>query len=161
MIKEKEFDTNVDALIQLVSFKLGDEEFGVDIFKVREINKMTDITKVPNAPFFVEGVINLRGKITPVIDLRTRLGLDKKADNSESNIIVVEIDERWVGLVVDKVEEVLRIPSNITEPPPAMAAGIDSEFITAVAKLEDKLLILFDIDKLLSSGEMESLDEMV
>jgi purine-binding chemotaxis protein CheW len=156
MQEKKEFDTNVDELIQLVTFKLGSEEFGFDIFKVREINKMMDITQVPNAPYFVEGVVNLRGKVTPIIDLRTRLGMEKVERDKDSNIVVVEIDDKSVGLVVDKVEEVLRIPSNVTEPPPGMVAGIDSDYITSVAKLEDRLLILLDLEKLLSEKEKES-----
>jgi purine-binding chemotaxis protein CheW len=138
----------------LVSFKIGAEEFGVDILKVQEINKMTQITKVPNAPDFVEGVINLRGRVIPIIDLRTRLGLEKIDHTKDTRIIVVELDGKTVGFIVDAVNEVLRIPANITEKPPELVAGIDADYITAVGKLEDRLLILLDLNKILK-GEVK------
>ncbi len=140
-------------LIQLVSFKVGDEEFGVDILKVQEINKMTVITRVPNAPDFVEGVINLRGRVIPIIDLRKRLGLPQIAHDKNTRIIVVEIANKTIGFIVDAVSEVLRISRDITEKPPALVAGIDADYITAVAKLEDRLLILLDLDKVLTKDE--------
>lgn len=147
----------VNELLQLVSFKIGNEEFGFDIFKVKEINKMMDITKVPNSPSFVEGVVNLRGKITPVVDLRTRLGMERKEDDKETRIIVVEMEDSTVGFKVDEVSEVLRISQDRTEPPPEMVAGIHSDYITAVAKLDDRLLILLDLDRILSQGEKDKL----
>ncbi len=140
-------------LLQLVSFKIGNEEFGVDILKVQEINRMTQITKVPNSPPFVEGVINLRGRVIPVVDLRTKLNFNRIEINSSSRIIIVEISSRIIGFIVDEVSEVLRIPKSITEPPPSLATGIDSEFITAVAKLDDRLIILIDLDRVFSSAE--------
>ncbi len=126
-------------ILQLVSFKIGEEEFGVDILQVQEINRMLDITRVPNAPEFVEGVINLRGRVIPVIDLRKRFNMENKARDKDTRIIVVELKNTVVGFVVDAVSEVLRIPRNLTEPPPALAAGINEEYITAVGKLEDRL----------------------
>ena len=144
-------------LIQLVTFKLGNEEFGVDIFKVREINKMMKITKVPDSPAFVEGVVNLRGSVTPIIDLRSRLGLYEKEADEKTSIIVVELANTAIGMIVDEVKEVLRIPSDITEPPPALVSGIDSDYITGVAKLENRLLILLDLDKILSLKETAQL----
>jgi len=145
--------TESNELLQLVSFKIANEEFGVDILNVQEINKMTQITKVPNAPEFVEGVINLRGRVIPIIDLRTRLKLEKKEHDKDTRIIVVEIVGRTVGFIVDAVKEVLRIPMNITEAPPEIVTGVDSEFIRAVGKLEDRLLILIDLEKVLNSEE--------
>jgi len=147
-------------LIQLVTFKLGNEEFGVDIFKVREINKMMPITKVPNAPSFVEGVVNLRGSITPIIDLRARLGLQESDVTEKTGIVVAELTESTIGLIVDEVKEVLRIPADITEPPPEIVAGINSDFITSVAKLEDRLLILLDLSKILNFKEEQALLEV-
>lgn len=147
-------------LLQLVSFKIANEEFGVDILNVQEINKMTLITKVPNAPEFVEGVINLRGRVIPIIDLRTRLKLEKKEHDKDTRIIVVEISGRTVGFIVDAVKEVLRIPMNITEAPPELVTGIDSEFIRAVGKLEDRLLILIDLEKVLTVSDQEKLQEV-
>jgi purine-binding chemotaxis protein CheW len=146
---------DVSELIQLVSFKVGEEEFGVDILKVQEINKMTVITRVPNAPDFVEGVINLRGRVIPIVDLRKRLGLPERQHDKNTRIIVVEIINKTIGFIVDAVSEVLRISRDITEKPPELVAGIDADYITAVAKLEDRLLILLDLDKVLTKDEAE------
>lgn len=155
---KKKDDGNTE-LLQLVSFNIGQEEFGVDILKVQEINKMSQITKVPNAPPFVEGIINLRGKVIPIIDLRTRLGMDKKEFDKNTRIIVVELDGRTIGFIVDAVSEVLRISKDITEQPPGLVAGVDQKYITAVAKLEDRLLILLDLDEVFSSQEKAKLDQ--
>jgi len=144
---------NAGELLQLVSFKLGNEEFGVDILKVQEINRMLEITEVPNSPEFVEGVVNLRGRIIPVIDLRCRLNMPSIDHTNKTRIVVIELDGNTVGFIVDEVNEVLRIPKNITEPPPAMVSGINSDYITAVGKLEDRLLILLDMTKVLSTEE--------
>lgn len=145
-------------LLQLVSFKIGEEEFGVDILNVQEINKMVLITKVPNSPEFVEGVINLRGRIIPVIDLRTRLGLPKKVHDKDSRIIVVDLEGKTIGFIVDGVSEVLRIPVSITEAPPEIVSGINSEFIKSIGKLEDRLLILIDLQKILSIEAKQKLE---
>ncbi len=150
----------ITDLLQLVSFKVGSEEFGVDILKVQEINKMLKITKVPNAPNFVEGVVNLRGRIIPVIDLRKRLSLDTKSHDNKTRIIVVDILGNIVGFIVDEVNEVLRISKDIIENPPELVAKVDSDFITSVAKLEDRIIILLDLDNLLKKDEKEVLEDM-
>lgn len=150
--------SQADEILQLVSFKIGEEEFGVDILKVQEINRMDQITRVPNAPDYVSGVMNLRGKVIPIIDLRKRFRLPKKERDKDTRIIVVELRSRVVGFLVDAVNEVLRIPKSVTEPPPPMVAGIGSEYITAVGKLEDRLLILIDLDKILVPSEQEMVD---
>ena len=142
-----------DELLQLVSFKIGDEEFGVDILKVQEINRMLEVTRVPNAPEFVDGVINLRGKVIPIIALRRRFGMARKEHDKNTRIVVVELDGKIVGFVVDAVNEVLRIPRSVTELPPPIVAGIEAEYITAVGKLEDRLLILLDLEKVLTVAE--------
>ena len=152
---QKKDDSN--ELLQLVTFQIGNEEFGVDILKVHEINRVIQVTKVPNAPGYVEGVINLRGKVIPIVNLRLKLGLQKKQEDKNTRIIVVELDGKTIGFLVDAVSEVLRIPRSITEPPPPMVAGIQSEYITAVGKLEDRLLILLDLDKVFSSEEKQAL----
>ncbi|MDR2893811.1 MAG: chemotaxis protein CheW [Deltaproteobacteria bacterium] len=149
-----------DELIQLVTFSIGEEEFGVDILKVQEIIRTMEITKVPRAQAFVEGVINLRGKVIPIIDLRRRFGLVSKSHDKHTRIIVIEINNMIVGFVVDSVSEVLRIPSSTVEPPPPVVAGMDSEYINGVGKLQDRLLILLDLDKLLSSADIEALTQM-
>jgi purine-binding chemotaxis protein CheW len=108
---------------------------------------------VPRAPEFVEGVINLRGKVIPIIDLRRRFKLSDRAHDKHTRIIVIEISSMVVGFVVDSVSEVLRIPANTVEPPPPVVSGLDSEYISGVGKLEDRLLILLDLNKLLSNEE--------
>lgn len=140
-------------LLQLVTFNIGDEEFGVEILKVQEIIRMMGITRVPRAPDFVEGVINLRGKVIPIIDLRKRFGMKSQDHDKHTRIIVIEINKVIVGFVVDSVSEVLRIPSSTVEPPPTIISGIESEYISGVGKLADRLLILLDLDRLLSKGE--------
>ncbi len=148
-------------MLQLVSFKLGDEEFGVDILQVQEIIRMQNITRVPNAPHFVEGVINLRGKVIPIIDLRKRFDLGHHEADKNTRIVVVKIDDIVVGLIVDEVSEVLRIPADTVEPPPPIIAGIESDYIKGVGKLDEgRLLILLDLNKILSKEEQYSLKQM-
>ena len=149
-----------DELLQLVTFSTGDEEFGVDILRVQEIIRTMAITNVPKAPEFVEGVINLRGKVIPIIDLRRRFGLQPKEHDKHTRIIVIEINNMIVGFVVDSVSEVLRIPASTVEPPPPVVAGLESEYISGVGKLHDRLLILLDLDKLLSGEDMENLGQL-
>ena len=132
-----------DELLQLVTFSIGEEEFGVNILKVQEIIRTMEITKVPRAPEFVEGVINLRGKVIPIIDLRRRFGLAPKGHDKNTRIIVIEINNIIVGFVVDAVSEVLRIPASTVEPPPPVVAGVDSDYISGVGKLEGRLLLCF------------------
>jgi len=159
---EIEEQTKVSSeLLQLVSFVLGNEEFGVDILCVQEINRMLQITKVPNAPAYVDGIINLRGRVIPVIDLRQKLGLPRKEHDHNTRIIVVEVNNKTVGFIVDGVKEVLRIPVSITEAPPEIAAGINSEYIKSVGKLEDRLLILIDLEKTLSTSDVTELNEVI
>lgn len=148
-----------DDLLQLVTFHIGDEEFAVDILNIQGINRMVEITKVPNSPDYVEGIINLRGKVLPIINLRKRLEMPDIEYDKNTRFIVVEINGRVVGFIVDSVSEVLRISRTITEPPPEMASTVDSEFITAIGKLEDRLLILLNIEKILFNKETLSLTE--
>ena len=149
-----------DELLQLVTFSIGDEEFGVNILKVQEIIRTMEITKVPRAPEFVEGVINLRGKVIPIIDLRRRFGLAPKAHDKNTRIIVIEINNIIVGFVVDAVSEVLRFPASTVEPPPPVVAGVESDYISGVGQLQDRLLIMLDLDKLLSSEDVEMLSAL-
>lgn len=138
-------------ILQLVTFKLGGEEYGIDILRVQEINRMTVITAMPKAPFSVEGVINLRGKVIPVINLRKRFGLAMKEFDYQSRIIVIDAGST-VGLIVDSVSEVLRISSDTIEPPSLVTTGTGSEYIMGIGKLEDRLIIVLDIEKLLIEG---------
>ena len=149
-----------ETIYQLVSFVVENEEFGVDILKVQEIIRTVEITRVPKSPEFVEGVINLRGRIVPVIDLRKRFGISKKERDNETRIIVVELTDKVVGFLVDKVKEVIRVEKIIIEPPPDLTTSVNANYITGVAKLQDRLLILLDLDKVLSSDEQEHLSEI-
>ncbi|WP_462324323.1 chemotaxis protein CheW [Desulfoplanes sp.] len=149
-----------EELLQLVTFSIGEEEFGVEILKVQEIIRMLEITRVPKAPEFVEGVINLRGKVIPVIDLRLRFGLKAKVHDKKTRIIVIEINQMIVGFVVDAVSEVLRIPAGTIEPPPPVISGLDSEYISGVGKLDDRLLIMLDLNRLLSKEEKSALGDV-
>ncbi len=149
-----------EEILQLVSFNIGSEEFGVDILKVQEINRMVEITKVPETPNFVEGIINLRGKVIPIIDLRKRFNLDLKEYDKNTRIVVVDIDGQIMGVIVDAVSEVLRLPASTIEPPPDVVAGIDSEYIKGVAKLDDRLLIFLELRQLLSNEEKSALADV-
>ncbi len=150
-----------DELLQLVGFRIGNEEYGVNILDVHEINKMTHVTKIPNSPDFVEGVINLRGRVIPVIDLRIKLGLERKEHNKDTRIIVVSIGDNVLGFIVDSVNEVLRVPVSFFETPPEIVAGAGSEFINSVGKLEDRLLTLIDLNKILLKEETLKLQEAI
>lgn len=143
--------------LQLVTFGLGTEEFAVDILAVQEINRTMALTRVPQSPAEVEGVINLRGKIIPVIDLRKRFGMDAGAQTEQSRIVVVEVHGRVIGFLVDRVSEVLRISSKIVEPAPSMVTSVNSDFIAGVGKLPDRLLILLDLKKLFDAKEVGAL----
>ena len=145
----------VGEMLQLVTFNLGSEEFALDILLVQEINRRVEITKVPKTPEFVEGVINLRGKIVPVLDLRKRFGLVGHEFTAQSRIIVVNIDNRVLGLLVDSVSEVLQIPAHTIEPPPPLVAGIDAAYIKGIGKFEDRLLTLLYLGTILSKKKIE------
>lgn len=144
----KEQDRNHDELIQLVSFRLGQEEFGIDILKVQEINRMVEITHVPQAPSYCEGVINLRGKVIPVIDLRSKFGMAIKDRDKETRIAVCDVEDMQIGMIVDSVQEVLRIPGSSVEACPEIATSVGQDYVKGVAKLEDRLLLFLDISKI-------------
>ena len=136
---------------QLVTFSLGQEEFGVDIMKVQEIIHIPPITRVPKAPDYVEGVINLRGNIIPVVNLRKRFGMATEQDTELSRIVVLQFDGKVFGVRVDAVTEVLRLDSQAIEPP--VALGLDSHFIRGVGKIGERLLILLNIDRIMVGDE--------
>jgi purine-binding chemotaxis protein CheW len=146
--------------VQVVSFALGSEEYGVDIAQVQEINRMIAITRVPQAPPFMEGVINLRGRLIPIIDLRTRFGMERAQRTKHTRIVVTEISSKRLGMVVDSVSEVLRIPVEQIEDAPDLVAGVDTEYIRGVGKLEDRLIILLDLGRVISSAEKAELQKL-
>ena len=142
---------------QLVVFELGAELYGVEIARVHEIIRLQTVTRVPRAPAFVEGVINLRGKVIPVVDLRRRFGLPTAEHTRSTRIVVVEIGDQVVGIVVDGVSEVLRVNTATVEPPSPIVAGIDSEYLHGIAKLPERLVILLDLDRVLAREERSAL----
>lgn len=151
--------SKVADILQLVTFALGNEDYAVDILKVQEINRMKEITRVPNSPAYVEGVINLRGKVIPVVSLRRKFGLEDRENDTQSRIMIMDIQGITMGLIVDAVSEVLRVPSNIVEPTPPMTSNISTEFIKGIAKLEDRLIILLDMDRLIGKSDETALLE--
>ncbi len=144
----------LDELIQLVSFKLGQEEFGVDIRKVQEINRMVEITRIPQAPNYCEGVINLRGKVLPVIDLRRKFGMDACEWTRNTRIVVCEEGDSIVGMIVDAVEEVRRIPHSSIEPPPAVVSAVETDYISGIVRLDERLLIFLSLAQIVSDVDI-------
>ena len=145
---------------QLVIFELAQEFYGVDIAAVEGIIKMQPITSMPHAPAFMEGVTNLRGSVLPVIDLRKRFNLPGDAVTKDSRIVVVDVHGAKIGMVVDAVSEVLRVPEESVEPPPPMVATVDSAFIKGIAKMGERLIILLDLSKVLSAEEKSDLQRL-
>jgi len=157
---KSEGTTQRDELIQLVSFMLADEEYGVEVLKVREIIRMPNITKMPNSPPHVEGIINLRGKVIPIISMRRRFGLSECDNSSHTRIIIMDVAGALTGFIVDAVSEVIRIQNSEIQPPPSMvlSGGIGREFITGVFNHAERLLIIMDVDRMFSEDELESFD---
>jgi len=142
---------------QLVVFQLANEYYGVDIGAVSTIIRMQDLTAVPQTPNYVEGVINLRGSIIPVIDLRKRFCLAQNSITKSSRIVVVEANGMMVGMIVDAVAETLRISSDMIEPPSCIIASVESDYLRGIAKDGDRLVILLDIDMVMSGKEIDSI----
>jgi len=147
---------------QLVVFKIGDEEFGVDIAQVREIVRLLEITYMPKAPAFIEGVVNLRGQIVAIIDLAKRLGIPSRPRGDTTRVIVIEIGENTVGMIVDSVSEVLRLSSeNIEEVPGIIETEVPEHYIRGVGKLKDRLLVLLDLNRVLTSEEVARVERHI
>jgi purine-binding chemotaxis protein CheW len=144
----------------LVVFRLANEFYAVSIAAVSEIIMLQPITYVPRAPAFVEGVTNLRGKVLPVIDLRKRFGLPRGQDTKDTRIVVAEINHTLVGMVVDAVSQVLRVPEGAIEPPSPVVTTVDSAFISGIAKVANQLIILLDLEKILLPGEKADLQKV-
>lgn len=145
---------------QVVGFRIGNETYGVRIGSVREIVRVPEITSVPSAPDTIEGVINLRGKIIPVMDLRKRFGQTSIQADKKNRILVVELENKLVGLIVNAASEVLKIAPSEIEPPGNVFAEGESNYVTGVGKLKGRLIILLDIHKLLQRPEFKRLEEV-
>ncbi|WP_300979824.1 chemotaxis protein CheW [Methanomethylovorans sp.] len=162
MQKDKNAQHIDNDLLQLVVFQLGGEEFGVDIMAVQEIIKMPPLTAIPQVPEHVTGVIDLRGRVIVVIDLGKKFNILSSENNKDRKIIVVELEDQVIGMMVDSVSEVLRIPSASVEPAPEIiASGVSADYIQGVGKLEDRLLILLDLRNVLSEHETKELYQYV
>lgn len=146
---------------QYVIFHLADEFYGVNIATVESIIKVQDITRMPHMPDFVEGITNLRGKVIPVIDLRKRFQLPAAEENDDTRIVVVEIGNIMAGMVVDMVTEVLRVSDDSIEAPSPMVSTVSTAFITSIAKVDDRLIILLDLSKILTIEEQGSLQTSI
>ena len=145
-------------LSQLISFSVDGEEYGLDILRVKEVIRAAEVTRLPRAPAFVKGIINLRGDVIPIIDLREKFSYESVEYTDATRVIVVDVNGRLVGMIVDEASQVLRIPDSQIEPPPPIVGGLPNQFIKGVGKLDDRLIVLLNIDKILSSDEMEELE---
>jgi purine-binding chemotaxis protein CheW len=148
---------NANKKNQVVSFKIGRELFGVYIHMVQEIVRVPEITPVPEMPIFVEGVINLRGKIVSIVDLNKRLKIGESVKSRSNRILIVEVEKKVIGLLVDAVTEILRIPPEAIEPAPDIATAVGTEYIMGVGKMPDKLIILLDLKNILNPEEIRRL----
>lgn len=145
--------------LQIVGFRIGRETFGVPISFVQEIVRVPEITSVPDSPDFVEGVINLRGKIVSVIDLRKRFGEVEISGHKKNRILVAEVEGKTVGLIVDSASEVLKVPATDIEAPPNVFDDGDNNYVTGVGKLNGRLIIMVDLGKILQKGELKRLGD--
>jgi purine-binding chemotaxis protein CheW len=143
---------------EFLTFRLGAEEYGIDILKVQEIRSYEAPTRIANAPSFIKGVVNLRGVIVPIVDLRLKLGCDSNDYNSFTVVIVLNVRGRVVGAVVDSVSDVLELARDSIKPAPEMASAVDTSFITGISSVNDRMLILMDIEALMASAEMGLID---
>ncbi|MDH7552502.1 MAG: chemotaxis protein CheW [Spirochaetota bacterium] len=146
-------DTDSLDILQLVSFKLDEIEYGIDILSVHEILRIPEITRLPNTPEYIRGVINLRGNVIPVVDIRLRFGMQQVALTELSRIIVVEIGEKLVGLLVDNVHQVIRLSRSRIDEPHDLIEGISTEFISGIGRLQDRLIVILRLDNILFSDE--------
>ena len=147
---EKTYSNNE---LQLVAFKLGREEYGISILQVQEIKRMTEITRVPHTPDYLKGVMNLRGSVLPVFDLKKRLDLPDNAYSDDARIVIVKVDEVTLGVIVDAVSEVLTIGQENIEPPQVVAGGVIANYLSGIGKINDRLLILLDINSIIGTGQ--------
>ena len=145
---------------KFLTFQLQDEEYGLEILKVRELMGIMNITPVPQTPEYVKGVINLRGKVIPVVDLRLKFGLPEGEYDQKTCIIVVDVKGKLMGIVVDTVSEVMDIKGSDIEPPPSFGSELNTEYILGMGKVDGDVKILLEIDKVLSTEELVSLEKL-
>ncbi|WP_297203856.1 chemotaxis protein CheW [uncultured Brachyspira sp.] len=157
-IESTESRAELEDSTNLVTFRLGSGEYAIDIMQAKEIIKMEKITLIPNAPDFVEGVINLRGNIIPIIDLKKRFNLEEIEGDKNTGIIIVKIEDVDMGIIIDSISKVVSIANSDIQPPPPMLSGIGQKYIKGVGKLEDKLLVVLDLEKLFTTDDDDEPD---
>lgn len=148
---------NLVSDLKVIVFQLNDKEYGVPVSQVKSIEKIMHITRVPHTNPFVKGVMNLRGVVTPLLDLRVRFGMVEQAYNEGTRVIIVAVEDKEVGLIVDGANDVIDIPTSMIEPPPEVVGIAAEGFIDGVANLDKRLLILIDLNKILESDEVKAL----
>jgi len=152
-MEKKESESTLSSL-QIVCFKIGEEEYGVDILKVQEIYKLPKITKLPKSIAYIKGVIDFRGKVMPVVDLSEKFGIISNATDETLRAIVVDIEGKQVGLAIDSVSHVIKVDSNSIEPAPPIVKGISGKYIVGIAKVDDGFVVILDIDKIFAKEEL-------
>lgn len=159
MVKMSEKKGTLNEM-KVIVFRLKDEEYGVEVSQVRSIERMQHITKIPRTAMFVKGVINLRGVVTPIINLRSRFELEEGQYTDSTRIIIVALGEMEVGLIVDAANDVIDVPLDAIEPPPEVVGGVEADYLQGVAKLDDRLLILLNLDRVLSTEELKQIKKI-
>ena len=155
----EKIDVQAEAVArEYLTFRLGDEEYGIDILKVQEIRGYENPTRIANAPHFLKGVVNLRGTIVPIVDLRMRFGCSQAEYNSFTVSIILHIGQRTIGVVVDSVSDVMEIPAESLRPAPDMSSAIDAAYIRGLAQVGERMVILLDIESMLTSPDMGLVD---
>jgi len=156
-MKDTQVSRTTAEVRQLINFAVGSEEYGLELSRVKEVIRTRQVTWLPKAPASVKGVINLRGDVIPIVDLRERLGLSAHEQTAASRVIVVEVQGCMVGMVVDVANQVVRVPADQFDPPPPILGDVDRAIVSAVGKIGDRLVIMIDVDRLLNAGEMEQI----
>ncbi|MDF2924702.1 MAG: chemotaxis protein CheW [Paenibacillaceae bacterium] len=146
--------------IKVIVFALADEEYGVEVEKVKTIERMMPMTRVPKTYDFVKGVVNLRGVVVPVIDLRGRFGLPESEYTDNSRIVIISVNEMEVGLIVDSANDVIDVDSELIQDPPEIVGGVRAKYLRGVAKLDERLLVLLNLKEVLNKGEITKLEEL-
>ncbi len=159
-VVENQLQQTMNSFTQVVSFSLAKEEYAIEILKVKEIILVEGITRVPQMPDYIEGIINLRGDVVPVLDLRKRFGLPNIEINEETRIIVSRMEKRIIGLIVDSVSQVMKIPNADIQEPPDTIAGLAGEYLTGVGKVAERMIMMLDIEKVLTVHETLALKQM-
>jgi purine-binding chemotaxis protein CheW len=145
---------------EYLTFKLGTEEYGIDILKVQEIRGYDAVTRIANAPEFIKGVVNLRGTIVPIVDMRIKFGLGNPEYNQFTVVIILNVGRRVVGIVVDSVSDVIMLGAEQIKPAPEFSSDFDTQYIVGLGTVDDRMLILMDIEKLVTSPDMALIDEV-